>query len=662
MVKVDFDTKKYRLYEYDNVTEEYTIEVYDVDLYELYYDDYWFGKTVPNTRPINTPQPIDTIVDSTHIMSVTYNKPSGINDTPQPLPIKYLTNDWNNYYQFNTNEIFNINNTNGWIIGNTFKYYFNDNMVSLRDTLGFQPNDLFKIDNNVVQTNNFTKLIDTIKISNTGTNDPFIIKNITLDNIIISNDNSETYSPLNFKEAAPQYYLVIHATPSRPRGESPFTYKIMIGNDVDNVLENIDQNWKSKLGQQIVVPQHNSNSILNDIVSVLNDINDFLNNFENGATSNESYIVYDVNNLPQNLPESEIDLINNLPLIKLVSNTKSEYYNTTGTTNNKLFIVNNDITNKKNALTESYKYYSDQYFAPQNYIYKTYVDSYSRILNDYYNLNNNYEINNRSYYFNQEFGEDYYILYSYSLVVVNGNVNYVYNYSDVYTLNDLKSALNLNNNGLGSTIINYGSTTANSWEKYLNVTPGTSQYSIIKYINLSTNGIYWLQKIIDKYGPLVPKSIEDKLFYYYMDQQILDDGADTTKLSKYLSKEIEAFDHYNLTENQIQDLEKAISTKDNVNLYINDYVFQQNNFNLRDLMFGLTATADASNNLIIKPGESLGIDLNLHIGQYSAFFTYDVEEDLYIKSNLTITIEDFYKNIKTIPISINYKFSTSLTS
>ena len=59
MFDLDFTKKKYDIYEYNKVSDNYDLKAFDYDLYQLFYDDYWAGKVVPNTRPIALQEPMD---------------------------------------------------------------------------------------------------------------------------------------------------------------------------------------------------------------------------------------------------------------------------------------------------------------------------------------------------------------------------------------------------------------------------------------------------------------------------------------------------------------------------------------------------------------------------------------------------------------------------
>jgi len=201
----NYNNKTYGIYEYNEAIGDYIIEAYDIDLYQLYYDDYWAGKLVPNTRPINLNEPIITTVDNTRIFKPSVNKTNiQIPDTNQLL---YLDNDQiNNYFSQISDFDYDVNIANRSIgkhivinddktsgfIKTTLKNNLvnNQSCISIKKMFPFT-NKIISYQNvgeTTIDVNCYEHLIDSIKITNNGTSDSFYINKLSLSNCTINHN------------------------------------------------------------------------------------------------------------------------------------------------------------------------------------------------------------------------------------------------------------------------------------------------------------------------------------------------------------------------------------------------------------------------------------------------------------------------------------------
>lgn len=176
MVDLDSDKKSYRMYEFNTDTKQYDIQAYDFDLYELFYDDFWAGKLVKNTRPIPLEEPTSYIINFNQTIDLTLNQTKIIvNDK------EYLTdipqNTLNNYYDTRY-----LNGASSYI-----KDYIRDTFTQLKTTKSVLPTTIKTLfidkNNNELKSNCFKKNIETIKIRNNNNN------NVNIYDIFVSDIN-----------------------------------------------------------------------------------------------------------------------------------------------------------------------------------------------------------------------------------------------------------------------------------------------------------------------------------------------------------------------------------------------------------------------------------------------------------------------------------------
>ena len=187
MFSLDFNNRNYKMYEYDPILKTYHIEAYDIDLYQLYYDDYWAGKVVPNTRPIPLIGFDETITDSNYSFNVTYNKNniSKINN----LTLNYFSDDKLKSYM----DPYKLQKNYG-IISSLLTTKYADKMVDLDTTLSMNQFTLFNDMLDVpLTTRGMVLNIDSVNITNNSISDSIVIKSIRVENLKISGNTIDQY-------------------------------------------------------------------------------------------------------------------------------------------------------------------------------------------------------------------------------------------------------------------------------------------------------------------------------------------------------------------------------------------------------------------------------------------------------------------------------------
>jgi len=181
MFDLDFTKKKYDTYEYNKVSGDYDIKAFDFDLYQLFYDDYWAGKVVPNTRPIALQEPSSYLLTFNETLDLSINRT--IINKEDTINAQYID-------QTTIDNYFNIRyqNTIGNLAKNYLKQYTN-NLLSMSKTFGFNETTLYTTNNtNIdIKTNCFQKQIDTITITNNN-NDNAILYDIFIGDLNITHD------------------------------------------------------------------------------------------------------------------------------------------------------------------------------------------------------------------------------------------------------------------------------------------------------------------------------------------------------------------------------------------------------------------------------------------------------------------------------------------
>jgi len=188
LFNLNYNTKTYKIYEYNVVNKVHNIEGYDFDLYQLYYDDYWAGKIVPNKRPIPLVESEEIIVDSNYKFNVSVNKNS-INVIDN-LDKKYVDKDQIVKYlrTFPTDN--NYTQLNELILSK----YYTPTMISIKKTLPATKKTLFINNaNQEISANVHERLIDTIHIRNNSINDSVVIKSLSITDFSVDNNALDHY-------------------------------------------------------------------------------------------------------------------------------------------------------------------------------------------------------------------------------------------------------------------------------------------------------------------------------------------------------------------------------------------------------------------------------------------------------------------------------------
>lgn len=175
MVDLNFNTHTYKMYEFNNISKEYDIQAYDFDLYELFYDDFWAGKVVKNTRPVALQEPSTFVINFNQTIDLTINHTKISNtDTLYMTDISQSTVD--NYYSGKYND------GGGYYI----KEYLKTVFPTLKTTKSILPVDkkLLFVDQDGKESNSncFQKTIDTITITNNN-NDNVAIYDVFIGDI-----------------------------------------------------------------------------------------------------------------------------------------------------------------------------------------------------------------------------------------------------------------------------------------------------------------------------------------------------------------------------------------------------------------------------------------------------------------------------------------------
>ena len=200
MFDLDFTKKKYDIYEYNKVSNNYDLKAFDYDLYQLFYDDYWAGKVVPNTRPIALQEPSSYLVTFNETIDLSINRTTiNIVDTVKAQYIDKATID--NYFNVRYQ---NPTDYTGIVIKNFLKQdVYTNNLLSMSKTFGFNETTLYTTNktNIDIKTKCFQKQIDTIKITNNN-ND-----SVTVYDIFIG-DMKITHNPLYTDNVGFMYNMV----------------------------------------------------------------------------------------------------------------------------------------------------------------------------------------------------------------------------------------------------------------------------------------------------------------------------------------------------------------------------------------------------------------------------------------------------------------------
>lgn len=178
MIDLNFDKHKYKMYEFNDVTKQYDIQAYDFDLYELFYDDYWAGKLVKNTRSIPLEEPSTYVINFNQTIDLNINHTNIIStDTLQLTNIEEVV--INNYYDTKYKD------GSGSYIKNYLKTVF-PTLTTTKSILPTTTKTLFVDDkNNQSKSNCYEKTIDTITISNNNNNN-VVIYDVFIGNITYS--------------------------------------------------------------------------------------------------------------------------------------------------------------------------------------------------------------------------------------------------------------------------------------------------------------------------------------------------------------------------------------------------------------------------------------------------------------------------------------------
>lgn len=188
MFKLNFINKKYDIYEFNIITNSFDIQAYDFDLYQLFHDDYWAGKTIPNIRPIALQEPSTFIVNFNTKIDLMINKTSIIKETN--ISKNFIDNTViNNFFDIR------YNTDKGKYIKNFLKRYTN-NLISVKDKLNFKDVLIYTDNNNVdVKTNAHQEFIDTITITNNN-NDTVSLYNIFLSDVVVTHNPIYSSNPV----------------------------------------------------------------------------------------------------------------------------------------------------------------------------------------------------------------------------------------------------------------------------------------------------------------------------------------------------------------------------------------------------------------------------------------------------------------------------------
>lgn len=264
--ELDFSTKTYKIFDLNDKTNEFSIEVDKIDLYEFAYDDYWSNFFVKNEQPL----------DSTSVKKVEiYNNllpfknkiigPYYLTDT------KYLTiRDGvmkqqkvvdivigTNYYQA-TDDYGTYIEEKYVASGNYYGYFFkiaNDLHIK---TIGLL--NIKDIECGTTKIKGSKKQIEPIVLKNINQDKGFLIKGLSLENVTLSSNDKSidlsrsanlSYSELDSKKGL-NFYAETHFLP-RTENTRDFNYLTNLYTSAFNFYkENIDTQ-KNQQNQEIFI-------------------------------------------------------------------------------------------------------------------------------------------------------------------------------------------------------------------------------------------------------------------------------------------------------------------------------------------------------------------------------------------------------------------------
>jgi hypothetical protein len=195
--ELDFDNKKYRIFDLNSTTGKFNIELDKIDLYEFAYDDYWSSFFVKNEQPTNV-----TVVEPVVVYKDILPFKEKIIGPYYLLDTKYLTlkdgftaqteavypkidKEWR-YVYFGSDEGYQYVLVDYISQGNYYGYFLqkandieikNIGLLNIRD-----------IKCGVTNINGSKRSIESIKLKNVNHDKNFLINNVLLENVVITSN------------------------------------------------------------------------------------------------------------------------------------------------------------------------------------------------------------------------------------------------------------------------------------------------------------------------------------------------------------------------------------------------------------------------------------------------------------------------------------------
>lgn len=220
MIDFNFDQHTYKMYEFNDVTKQYDIQAYDFDLYELFYDDYWAGKLVKNTRPIPLQEPSTYVVNFNQTIDLTINH-TRINVEDRLYMTEIQQNVIDEYYRKRYNDGVLM------YMKDYTKFVF-PTLKTTKNILPISRKTLFVDQNNNESISNcYEKTIDTITITNNNNNN-IIIYDVFIGDINIQ--HTPMYQSDDVGEIKKRNYMLVDNIYNKKLSKTYNEQKLLVEN------------------------------------------------------------------------------------------------------------------------------------------------------------------------------------------------------------------------------------------------------------------------------------------------------------------------------------------------------------------------------------------------------------------------------------------------